>query len=443
VAAQAGRAAGVARRDFLGFIPLAPGVTAANAWVALYASLISIGILNFMQFARPFILLDVLHLPQDAIGRFTGYVGTSVEVLAMAVTLVTGAWADRIGRRALYAAAVLLVGAGYLGMSLVRGTVDFVLYAAVMGAGSAIVGTLLGLVMVDYPEESARGRWVGLNAVLNGVGIIIVAFGLSRLPALLESRGLADTAAMRWSLLVMVAWCMASALILRRGLITGLGPGGPPARVPLAVMLREGVAAAAENRSVLLCYLCFVVSRADLIVVSTYLTLWIQDFARGRGISPTEAIATAGILFGVVQSVALVWGPVFGFLLDRLDRVFCAVLALLVAGIGYVTLGLTADPLAPATYGICVVVGIGQISIILATQSLIGQEAPPGRRGTVMGIASFCGTAAMLLTLFSGGILYDKWMASAPIVVFGALNLAVLLAGLLVWRSLGMPVRRR
>ena len=88
-------------------------------------------------------------------------------------------------------------------------------------------------------------------------------------------------------------------------------------------------------------------------------------------------------------------------------------------------------------------IGIGQISVILATQSLIGQEAPVERRGTVMGIASFFGTVGILVTMASGGVFYDLWMASAPLVVFGMLNLVVLIFALTAWRTNRMPVRRR
>jgi MFS family permease len=427
----------VTNRDnvrFLGFIKLAEGVRYRHAMTALYASLISIGILNFMHFARPFLLLDVVGLEPDFIGRFTGYLNTWIELLAMALTMFVGVWADRLGRRMLYALAVLLVGAGFFGMAIVQTQFDYILYSTVMGIGSALTGTLLGLLMVDYPAEQSRGMWTGINAMLNGVGIVAVSLGVTKLPAFLEARGMTDVAAMDTTLLGMGFWCLLSAAILRMGLITGLTKRQTEEHVPAFVMLKEGVIAGRSNLRVMLAYFCFVVSRADLVVVATYLTLWVQDYARGAGVSPTEAIAKAGLLFGLIQGTALIWGPIYGYLLDKLDRVLCIIVALVIAGISYVVLGLSPNPLSNEIIPTCVVVGVGQISVLLGTQSLIGQVAPVDRRGTVMGIATFCGTVGIFVTTFSSGILYDLWMPSAPLVVFGLLNLAIALPAVWVWR---------
>lgn len=437
---RAGRPAAGSR--FLGFIELQPQVAPRNAWVALYASFISIGILNFLAFAQPFVLLEVLGLPQARVGRFTGSLATGIELLAMGLSLVAGVLADRVGRRLMYVVGIGLVGAGFAGIVFVQGFADYVLYRVLIGIGSAIIGTMLGLIMVDYPQESSRGKWTGLNAVMNGLGIVLVSLGVSKLPAALEARGLADVPAMQLTIALMAGWCFASAMVFRRGLITGLAGTAPPAPVPLASMLREGIAAARANRGVLLCYLCFLVSRADLAVVATYFTLWVQDYARGQGVPATEAIARAGAMFAMIQGVALLWGPAFGVMLDRYDRVFCAVFALLVAGVGYVTLGLVTDPLAGGTWAICALVGVGQISVLLATQSLIGQESPPGRRGTVMGIATFFGTIGILITAAAGGVLYDLWTPSAPLLVFGAMNLLVLVMAVRVWRGAGLQLGR-
>ena len=431
------------RKRLLG-VELVGGVNRRNAVAALYASFVSLGILNFMHFAQPYLLLDVVGLEQDYIGRFTGYLASWVEFLTMFITVLVGIWADKIGRRALYAAAMVLIAFGYTGMVVVQGQVDFIVYRTVLGIGAAFIGTLMGLTMVDYPWETSRGKWAAMNSVMNGIGVVAVAMGVTKLPAYLESGGYADSVAMQITLAGLVLWALATAVILRTGLITGLNDVTKGnSHETTGKMLRMGLTASGKNPRVLLSYLLFVVSRADMVVLSLYFTLWVQEYARGAGVSPIEAVAKAGMLFALIQVASLLWGPVYGYLLDRFDRLFYTVIALFMAGFGYVALGFIENPLADNVYVVCILVGMGQISVILATQSVIGQEAPVDRRGTVIGIAAFCGTIGIFLTSLVGGLVYDMWMPSAPMVVFGALNLLVMLPALYIWFRYSGSVRPR
>jgi MFS family permease len=418
---------------FLGFIELAEGIRYRNALGAMYASFISIGILNFTHFARPFILLEIVGIDQEHIGRFTGYLSTWIELLSIALAILVGIWADRYGRRILYILAALFISAGYLGLAFVQTAIDFIIWSTLIGMGSAFIGTLLGLIMVDYPSEGSRGKWTGLNGVMNGLGIVCVALGVTKIPAFLGSNGMAEIAAMQVTLVGLGIWCVVSAIIFRLSLITGVAAKKQKTHIPAMQMLREGLEAGRKNPKLLLAYMCFVVSRADLVVVATYFTLWVQDYARGTGISPTDAVAKSGMLFALIQGTALFWAPIFGYMLDKIDRVLCIAIALSIAGTSYVALGLSDNPLASHIMAICVVVGIGQISVILGTQSLIGQEAEVDRRGTIVGIATFCGTLGLFVTAFVGGIIYDVWMPGAPLLVFGVINLVIVVPALTVW----------
>jgi hypothetical protein len=62
-------------------------------------------------------------------------------------------------------------------------------------------------------------------------------------------------------------------------------------------------------------------------------------------------------------------------------------------------------------------------------------------RGSVIGFASLCGAAGILVTSLSGGYIYDHWMISGPIILTGIANLAVFAFAALVWLKDGRPVR--
>jgi MFS family permease len=117
------------------------------------------------------------------------------------------------------------------------------------------------------------------------------------------------------------------------------------------------------------------------------------------------------------------------------------VAALLLATVGYTMLGLQEHPFSPAGYVGCVLVGFGQMSVILAVTALLGQETPMDVRGPVIGLAGFCGSLGILVTSFAGGYLFDYWRISGPIILVGAANFLALLLALVVWLRNGRPVR--
>ncbi len=63
-------------------------------------------------------------------------------------------------------------------------------------------------------------------------------------------------------------------------------------------------------------------------------------------------------------------------------------LGLLIASIGYGSMGFIDQPLGTAMYGAAVLLGIGQMSVLMTSQTLIGQEAPEQNRGAIMGMFS-------------------------------------------------------
>ena len=105
-----------------------------------------------------------------------------------------------------------------------------------------------------------------------------------------------------------------------------------------------------------------------------------------QGMAPEEATKTAGLFFALVMLIALVWAPVLGVLNDRFDRTGIMAASLAVAAVGYSSLGAIPDPLGGWMYPAAVLLGIGQMSVVSASQTLIGQEAPAELRGSVTGM---------------------------------------------------------
>jgi len=89
-----------------------------------------------------------------------------------------------------------------------------------------------------------------------------------------------------------------------------------------------------------------------------------------------------------------------------------------------------------------VFVGIGEISVIITGNALLGQEAPKARRGAVVGVFGLIGATSILCTNYFGGIVFDMISRVAPFVMMGIVNLIVALVALYVLiRAPGMSAK--
>jgi MFS family permease len=313
--------------------------------------------------------------------------------------------------------------------------VALILVRVFISFGITAASVMVSTIQVDYPAEDSRGKLMGFTGIAIGLGAVLIGLGFARLPVLFTDAGYTELLAGRFTLLSMTAFALVTAIILRLGLIGGQPPhvqGKPSTRK----LLMKGLAAARHNPRIALAYCCGFIGRADLVVVGTFYSLWVTQAGIAAGMGADDAARTAGILFSLVMTAALLWAPVMGWLNDRLDRTTAMILALVLAAIGYSVMGLITDPLANWIYPASVLLGIGQMSVTLASQTLLGQESPREVRGAVVGTFSIFGAAGILFITSVGGRIYDAIDPSAPFVLVGLANgLLALMAFWLIKRT--------
>jgi MFS family permease len=144
-----------------------------------------------------------------------------------------------------------------------------------------------------------------------------------------------------------------------------------------------------------------------------------------------EAQALAGRLFGIAQVSMLLFTPVMGWLVDRMDRVMALALSMGVACVGYFALGIVPDPLnSPWMYLAAILGGAGEAAVVVSGPALVGQEAEPRVRGAIIGFVTLSGALGVLVNSKISGVLFDGWMYQAPFVFMAGMNLLVLVAAL-------------
>ncbi len=414
----------------MGGILLAPGNLPRHALIYLYAALVTVGLLAFISFFQAWLLNVNLHLPEHLQGRTVAALNFANELVALALVAPFGALADKIGRRSVYAFGFLWLGCGFLLYPLARTVPELTACALFFSVGVAAVGTMLGTVLADLPEERSRGRLVGVAGFFQGLGAALIVLLLGGLPKWLQAMGHDEMQAGTFTLWTAAALCALSSVVVFLGLRRGTPSASAPA-LPLRRILAEGVAAARGNPRLWFACLLQFGSFGDRVVLGTFLTLRLQQAWLERGMTMADAADRARLPFVVAMIAGLATALVAGALLDRVDRLRVGTAAMALAALAYLLCGFVADPAQDwVVLVVAALLGIGQIAAIISGQTLLGQEAPRDVRGAVFGLAGICASAAILFTNAFGGWLYDSVSKGGPFFLLAAVNGAIFLFGL-------------
>ncbi len=390
----------------------------------LVAPFVSIGLFTYFSALTPYILQVNLGLATSEHGRISGELQFWQEIVLLGTVGLWGVISDRIGRRSVFVAGFVALTAGYALYAFATSVEELLCFRLIIAAGIAAIVAMLSTIIADYPDDLSRGKLTGISFFLNGIGSAIFFLGLTKLPLFFEGRGADQVWAGRYAYLTAALIALVAAVMM-----LGLKPGRPDAhapRLPLPRLLVEGLTAARRPR-VALCYAGAFAARADMVIITIFITLWVVQSGATEGMTAPQATARAGMVVGISQVSALLWSPAFGFIGDRLDRVTIVIIGFLLAVLGYGWVGMIDDPTAAASIPAMVLLGVGQTSAVLSCTLLLGQEAPPHIRGSVFGLQGICGALGILAISVGGGRLFDTVGPHAPFATMAVVNGMILL----------------
>ncbi len=407
-----------------------PGYTVTNLLSTNFASFSTICALTFMGFAQPYILTEILQIPEERQGMFTGNLAAGAEIFQMLVVGFFGAWSDRTGRRLVFGIGFALFALSYFLYPLATSETELVAYRLIFAVGCGAAPVMMAAVTQDSAQEVSRGKWLAVNSICTAFGVLFMALFFARLPDLLVARGYEPALAGRYAFWAVAGFCTVTGVLIMAGLRKGV-TAADPAKVSIWRKLGEGIQIARDNPRVAVAYGAAFIGRGDLVIITTFLSLWVVQYGAGQDITTAEALKKAGMLFGVVQGTALLWSYPMGLISDRMNRLTALVVGLAIATLGYGGMGLLDDPFSGLAIPTAMVLGMGEISVLIASGVLVGQDAPIRIRGTVIGVFSIMGSAGITFATFVGGITFDQIGPSAPFMMMGILNGLLLIAA--VW----------
>jgi len=393
-------------------------------------------LVTFLNFVQPYILEEVLGVAPSAQGRITGYLNFIHEGTALLIMAVAGALSDRHGRRRLLIFGLLIWMTGFILFPLADSLTQLYLYRLIFAFGVAMASVMVIATMQDYPQEVSRGKWGGINSFVTSFAILTVTLLLARLPGIFTEAGYGPVEAGRYTFWVGAVIALVTAVIVRFGYFAGRIGAVKATSSPFEGAL-QGILAARGRPRLMLSYGSAFAARGDLVVVGAFYSLWFTVAGREQGIGTAEALKTAGIAMSALLVSNVLWAPIYGYILDRIDRVLGLGIAMVLAAIGYFTLGSVSDPYnLPVMMAATFVLGVGEISAIVAGNALLGQEAPKDIRGASVGVFSLFGTLGILTATILGGIVFDRIEPGAPFKMMAFVNIVIAIwAGWLLLRT--------
>jgi MFS family permease len=415
----------------LGPVELTEGVLPRHALTFLYLSFIGITLNTFINFIQPYVLTEQLHIPEAQQGAMTGNLVFLSECMLLLSCAVAGVVADRVGRRMVFASGFAILAIGYACYGFVDSESQLLMLRLGLAWGVGAINVMVTLLQADYPREASRGKLVGMTGFCIGMGALFLVFVLARLPEWYGQIAVPREAGL-YALLTVALIALFSAVVAWGGL-SGGGDSTVKSHRRGWQQLTDAMTCARANPRIALSYACAFVARGDLIVIGVFFSLWLIQAGIANGMDTAEAVALAALYFGIIQGVALISAPVIGVLIDRLDRVTGVCITLLLAAVGYGSLTVIDDPLGPAMAPAAMLLGVGQMAVMLASQTLVAQEAPPQQRGAVMGVFSLCGALGIMFITKVGGGVFDFWKPG-PFAIVAVANLLLCMAALALRR---------
>ncbi|ORX51946.1 MFS general substrate transporter [Hesseltinella vesiculosa] len=404
----------------------------------LFSVFSSLAAIVYLATAQSFIILARLDGTASSRGSVTGSLSFYSELVSVVFVVVWGVVSDHHEKRLIMALGLGFMGIPLIALPYVRQVYpDLLLIRLFFSVGTAGTTTMMTAFVMEVVQ--GKGGWVpAMLGASSGLGAIFAAFCLFSVPTMLNLRFHGDqTKAVNAangiiggcvvlvglvSYVCLPRWCRA----LSRGFVN------------FAIKLLRGLKAA-KDPHVGLGYCTSFFARADEVIITNFISLWVTQYYIEKGICANGSICYAasgstGTMTGIAQCVALVACPFFGAASEYLAKELAIVAAGAIGAAGCLAFSFSLDPTSKTSMAMVILIAIGEYAMIVSGMSLVaGKHVAVEDRGSVAGTYSFCGAVGILVLSKVGGVLFDVWMKGAPFLLLGVGHLLIMIAALALY----------
>ena len=356
-----------------------------------------------------------------------GSINADIQVVAEIVSIICVGWfgllSDRLGRVRMIAVGFLVVAAGAalslmsLEAGLVIGTGGLALFyltRACIAVGADTVQLQLSTLVGDVSSYANRPRLLGKL-------VFMMVFGGTVLSAIVMQMAQYQGGVfiiMSLPLLIAVA-----GFRLARATLRDVAPIHDGEVHPL----KQVWAVISGDPRMQLAFAAAFYTRADVIVLSLFFSLWCISVSDLVGVTRTFATAHAAVMIGLLGLAVLGAVPLWKIFIERHSRISAIGASLSLAAVGYIGLGMFANPFNWLVALPLLMVGIGHAGCTVTLQVLAVDVSPKPILGSMLGTAYLVGGIGTVLLVQSGGYYFDALGPRAPFVLMGTGKLLVTL----------------
>ena len=358
-----------------------------------------------------------------------GAVNADIQVVAEIVSIVCVGWfgllSDRIGRVRIIAVG-FLIAVGGAAMSLLSlqmglafgaaGLVLFYLTRVLLTVGADTVQLQLSTLVGDVSSHANRPRLMG-NIVF------MMVFGGTMLSAIIMQ--MADYQGgvfiiMCLPLLAGIAGFQMTRKTLRDVAQPQSVEGGEHP-------LRQVWTVITSDPRMQLAFAAAFYTRADVIILSLFFSLWCISVSDLVGVTRTYATAHAAVMIGLLGLAVLAAVPLWRSFIERHSRISAIGAGLSLEAVGYIWLGMFANPFNWLVALPLLMVGIGHAGCFVTLQVLTVDVSPKPILGAMVGAGYLVGGLGTVMLVQSGGYYFDALGPRAPFVLMGTGKMLVTL----------------
>jgi MFS family permease len=281
------------------------------------------------------------------------------------------------------------------------------------------IGLILGYpqfitMVADFTYEKDRGKGMAANGMSMGFAAILV-FGI--FGVIVKKMGV-------------IAGINAGAILAAIGAVFTwfFLKDRMPEKTKEKTGLKEAIPVVKKSISLKASYMCSLITRADIIVLATFLVSWGVKVAGDFGLTSTEATMKSMYPMMAMGVFSLFAFPVIGILLDKWGRVPTILLSVFCAAAGMMLISVSPSPYSPILYVAVLLAGIGMAGSIAGANTLATDASPKGMVGSILGGVNTMQPIGALFFIAAGGYLFDKM---GPGWAFGLKGVASLV--LFIW----------
>jgi len=426
-----------------------PELSKMNFFFMFFCTFIAGMFLSLPAVIQPAFMTDIINIDQAFSGSINSFLQIQSQIATLFFVALIGALSDRTGRKILAILGFLLVAiAFYLFSASINiaeafgignetaaticawlsfapskaaefeqfapGLLVAYIIRFILGVGFILVYPQFITMVADYTYDKDRGKGFAANGMSMGLASILV-FGV--FGAIVKGSGVVAA-------IYVSAGMGVFAAIVMSLFVKDRMPEKPAEKQGL----KDIIPLVKESKALKAAYMCALITRADVVVLATYLIAWGVKFGIAQGMETGKATLMATIPMMVMGVVSFLAFPVIGVMIDKKGRMPTLIVSLIFASLGMLLLGFAPSPFSPLCFIAASFAGIGLAGSIAGANTLAMDASPITMMGSIMGGLNTMQPIGILFFLGLGGYLFDNVSPGSAFILKG-----VATAGLLIW----------